>query len=150
MLYIVQVQSRDLKRNIVEQICDLLLPEFRKNGIGDSCNSFEFQHMWDTLLKGERPAALFLFINDKRVCGLLGGVTFDDPLTGLRYAAEVVWCIDPEYRGMGWGTKLLQSFENWAKLNDCSRVVIHVSSRRLSNCVPSEYFPYQIEFLKEL
>ncbi len=144
----------DLDNETVDQICSLLIPIFQASNVGDSCNSFEFQHLWRSLSQQDPPSVLFLLKDGDRVLGLIGGVTFDDPLTGLRYAAEVVWRVSPEAGGQGWGLKLLQRFEWWARENKCKRVVLHSSTREeVAFCQkvgPLEYNPYQVEFLKEL
>ncbi len=144
----------DLDNETVDQICHLLIPIFQKSNVGDSCNPFAFQHLWKSLSQQDPPAVLFLLRDGNKILGLLGGVTFDDPLTGIRYAAEVVWRVSPEVGGQGWGLKLLQVFEWWAREHECKRVVLHSSTKEeiaLSQKVgPLGYNPYQVEFLKEI
>ena len=145
----------DLDNETVDQICSLLVPAFQASNIGDSCNSFEFQHLWRSLQQNNGlPAILFLLRDGNKIFGLLGGVTFDDPLTGLRYAAEVVWRVSPEAGGQGWGLKLLQRFEWWAGSQGCKRIVLHGSTKEeVALCQkigPLGYNPYQIEYVKEI
>ena len=154
MIEIIEATESDLSAQNIDQICGLLEPIFKKTNVGQSCNSFELRHLWESLLWKSTPATLFLLIDGPKILGLIGGFTFDDPLTKIRYAAEVMWRVSPEAGGQGWGLKLLQSFERWARENGCSRTVIHGSAldqaRTNKKVSPLGYSQYQIEYMKEL
>ena len=154
MISITEVKRKDLNSRAVDRICSILIPAFEKANVGKECNSFEFKHFWLSLLNGTPPAVLFLLRDEGVIVGILGGLVFDDPLTGLRYAAKIVWRVAPSHGGLGWGMKLLQSFEWWAKDHDCDRVVVSGSSNEwidLQDKVkPLGYVPYQVEFMKEI
>jgi len=154
MIEIVNADELDLDIDSIDQLCEILLPAFRKANIGESCNAFEFRHLWETLLTQDPPAALFILRENQEILGVLGGITYEDPLTGIKYAAEVVWRVAPKAGGQGWGMKLLQAFEWWARDQNCKRIVLHGSAAEVCNLGnkirPLGYRDYQVEFMKEI
>jgi GNAT superfamily N-acetyltransferase len=131
-----------------------MIPKFKQCNVGDTLSAFEFKHFWQSMEDEGRPSVLLLLKSDFRVVGLLGFVLFTDPLTGLRYAAEVIWNVDQGFVGEGWGMKLLEESERIAREEGCQRMVLHCSAmgmNRLQKKIePRGYKPYQAEFLKEL
>lgn len=154
MVEIVRMKREDLDSETVDRICEIMTPIFKEAGIGRGCVAMGFKGFWDMMLSQVPPAALFLLMDDEKIGGLIGGIVFDDPMTEERYAAEVMWRVVPAAQHFGWGMKLLQSFEWWAREQGCKRIVIHGSAGHLEELgekiLPLGYAPYQVEFMKEI
>lgn len=60
--------------------------------------------------------------DDERFAGFIAAVCPAHPFTGQRYADEVAWWVEPEYRSGLTGPKLLRSLEDWARQNGCDLV----------------------------
>jgi hypothetical protein len=152
VIEIVRAKKEDINAEVADLICGFLLPAFKRSKIGTECSAFAFEHFWKGVIEGTPPAALFLLKDGNEILGLIGGLTFRDPLTNLLYGAEVVWRV--KGGGHGWGIKLLQAFEWWAASEGCSRIVLHGSFKELhsldSKISPLGYNRYQVEWMKEI
>lgn len=51
---------------------------------------------------------------DETPIGMLAMGLFEHPMSGERVASEVVWWVDPAYRGSSVGRRLLRAAETWA------------------------------------
>lgn len=52
---------------------------------------------------------------DSTIIGMLALVAVTHPMTGQRYAEEIAWWVEPEYRGGLIGPRLHRAGEQWAR-----------------------------------
>lgn len=70
--------------------------------------------------------ATFLTLEvDGKIVGGLGCIKYPDLHDGVLTAVETVWFVHPDYRG--YGMKLFDAYEQWAKNNGCKKIaMIHM------------------------
>jgi GNAT superfamily N-acetyltransferase len=69
----------------------------------------------------ERGAVILLAVEDGKPFGMLAGALSKHLVTGQIFADEIVWWVDPAYRGSRRaGPALLCSFKEWARERGCS------------------------------
>lgn len=73
-----------------------------------------------------KDQATFLTLEvDNQIVGGLGCIRYPDLHNGLLTAVETVWFVHPDHRG--YGMKLFDAFEEWAKKHGCKRLaMIHM------------------------
>lgn len=59
-------------------------------------------------------SVLLLSVQDNKIVGFLGGTVTSIPFVGVRSAMEILWWMDPDYRGKE-GLQLLSAYEYWAR-----------------------------------
>jgi GNAT superfamily N-acetyltransferase len=69
---------------------------------------------------------ILLVIEDKEIVGMLGASVTESYFSNDRIAQELVWFVDPKYRGHRDSIKLIDAYERWAKMSKCS--VIQLST----------------------
>lgn len=57
---------------------------------------------------------IFVAEVERQVVGMIALVALNHPFTGTRYADELAWWVEPEYRHTLLGTRLLRWAESWA------------------------------------
>lgn len=62
---------------------------------------------------------IFVAEADGGLVGMIALVALVHPINGRRYAEELTWWVEPEYRRSTIGPKLLGSAEDWARQNGC-------------------------------
>lgn len=63
--------------------------------------------------------AALVFEHEGKVAGILMASAQAHPFSGTRYAAETVWWIDPDHRGMA-AVDMLRAYEVWAAEARCA------------------------------
>lgn len=81
-------------------------------------NEAHYQKAWENYFR-LGIGVIFLAENAGEILGGIGGVKFQEDLSGEWYAVEKFWYMKPEYRKSSAGIKLLRSFERWAVANGC-------------------------------
>jgi RimJ/RimL family protein N-acetyltransferase len=66
--------------------------------------------------------------SDGKTVGMLMGYITDYYFGNDRIACDILWYIDPDYRGSRAAIKLLRAFQHWAKEQGASEVCIGVST----------------------
>lgn len=60
--------------------------------------------------------------SETKLIGMLAIVVVPHPLTGLAYADEIAWWVEPEHRGGSIGPHILRSAETWARQKGANMV----------------------------
>jgi GNAT superfamily N-acetyltransferase len=84
--------------------------------------------------------------------GVLMASAQDHPFAAIRYAAEVVWWIDPDHRG-GTASEMLAAYEAWAVSRNCtfaSMAALEAAPRAGAIYRRRGYQPVETHFLKSL
>ncbi len=85
-----------------------------------------FKKSWTNII-GTNIGVIFVMRSGEVPIGILGGVKFSDPNSGEIMASEFFWFVRKGYRG--YGTKLMKKFEEWAKEQGATKIIMmHLSS----------------------
>jgi len=111
-----------------------------------------FADRWHAMLDYSESVMFILHEGDE-VNGLISGVMVSDMTTGERIAVVINWRVNE--RGKGWGVKLLETFEDWAKNHEAKYVETHArvdkglgkTHRKLKD---KQYIPASVIYLKEV
>jgi GNAT superfamily N-acetyltransferase len=69
--------------------------------------------------------AIFMLKDGNKVCGAIGGIKAEELHCGEMIAVETFWFVSPAHRGQG--LRLLELFEEWARVEKCEKVaMIHL------------------------
>ena len=63
--------------------------------------------------------------------GMVGAFVYAHPLSGERTVSEMVWWVDPDWRGSSVGTRLLHGLEAWAADQGATRLEMIAPSDRV-------------------
>jgi len=75
------------------------------------------------ILEGDRAKSIILlYIVDDRIVGMLAATTSELVINYDKIAHELMWWVEPEYRGGRAGIELLKAFEFWAKKIGCTKI----------------------------
>lgn len=72
-----------------------------------------------------------LALDEGKPVGLIGGAVNYFLFGGIKYAAEIAWWVEPEYRKSGVGKELIEAFEYWASKIDCKFVSMSALDKEL-------------------
>jgi RimJ/RimL family protein N-acetyltransferase len=90
------------------------------------------------MIDGELSTALVAKDED-RVIGYIVLIVAPVIWGNVRSAAEVLWRVEPEFRGQGVGKELLNAGLEWAEIMDCDLLEAHDGDgKRLHLCVGSK------------
>lgn len=67
------------------------------------------------------PSVIFGLWQDRELVGGLGGMIHPDLNTGVRYAVELFWYVDPSHRKTLGAARLPLTFKKWGKRNGAER-----------------------------
>jgi len=94
------------------------------------------------------PSRIVLMCADK---GMLAGMVYPFLYGHKLIATEVVWWVEPEYRGEGVGQYLLQAFEQWAKESNCALISVECLDDEIGKYYESKRFTlYERAYMKEI
>lgn len=96
----------------------------------DMLNGFDlgaFMETWTTIYMHNMGIVYGLFDNSAgELYGVIGGIKFQDPNSYAVLAQEMFWYVKKDRRGAG--LALLKRFEQWAREEGCSGVImVHLS-----------------------
>lgn len=74
-----------------------------------------------TLFLSAYPSVIFGLWHDKDLVGGIGGMIHPDLNTGVRYAVEFFWYVDPAHRNTLGAARLPLTFKKWGKRNGAER-----------------------------
>lgn len=96
--------------------------------------------------------AAFVAEVDGRLVGMLAVIVAPHPLTGVAYADEIVWWVEPEYRAGMIGPRLLHTTEKWARTKGVPsiRMVAPAGSQVGRFYEHRGYEPIETSYLREL
>ena len=86
-------------------------------------NAASYLHFWRGLLTSGRGVIFQLSTSAGEAMGWIGGMLFDDPLTGDLVVMESFWFAYPKHRGLG-AIKLIKRLEQWARDHRAVRLVM--------------------------
>jgi GNAT superfamily N-acetyltransferase len=98
------------------------------------------------------PNRLCLVMAAPNPVGVLMASAQEHPFAPVRYAAEVVWWIDPAHRGQG-AAEMLDAYEAWASEKGCafaSMAALAAAPRAGRIYERRGYVPAEIHYLKPL
>lgn len=96
---------------------------------------------------------VFVIRYEGEVVGLCAGVVTPLPFSKELVATELMWYVEPEFRGTPSSIKLMKAFEDWAKESGCAVCVMAYleTSTNVSNIYKRlGYRPQEHSFIKEL
>ena len=70
-------------------------------------------------LMNDENGALFVADVDGQLVGMIGVFAFAHPVSGERIGSEVMWWMEPDFRGAG--VRLLKKAEKWTKAQGATR-----------------------------
>lgn len=90
-------------------------------------------------------------MEDDKPVGLIGGAVAYFIFGGIKYATEVAWWVEPEYRKSGVGKELIEAFEYWAKQIDCKFVSMSALDKELPKFYEKlDYSFAEVSYIKGL
>lgn len=110
----------------------------------------------EKILGGDKSEALILlYIVNERPVGLLVGMKTEMNLNYDKIAHELIWWVEPQYRGGRAGIELFKAFEFWAKKVGCKLVQMSLVETEDAPKVQKIYSkfgykPTERAFLKEI
>lgn len=112
----------------------------------------KFTDLWTALINNG-TGVIFLLEHEGEITGTIGGMIYPEPYSGELVASEFFWFVHEANRGGG--IRLYKAFEQWARDNDCSQIMmVH-----LCDSMPDKlervykHFGYQaaeVRYVKEL
>ena len=117
-----EIKKGDELRNI-ESVIQKLGTEFLNEArINEKFNSKVFVSMWESLLKN-RSGIVFIAVDSiKGVVGMIGGLRYNNFISGKSVLSEAFWFVKKENRGCG--IKLLKNLEKWANDNEVEQIIL--------------------------
>lgn len=89
---------------------------------GIPINEKKFRNVIEHIMGNDLCLVLLLVTDRDEPVGMIAGHINEMIFSTDRMASEVVWWVDPEYRGTRHSIKLLDGFEYWAYKSGCSFV----------------------------
>lgn len=117
-----KVSGKDLTPKALLEIGEVLNAGWAAEKIPRVFSPTRFKQAWDYLLESTISALFFLYDDNHRVEGLIGGSICPDHLTDHIFGADIVWKVSPQ--GKGYGVKLLEEFETWATSMGATKIII--------------------------
>lgn len=127
---------------------------FKECGLPGSFKHEAFIHNW-TLFLSTNIGAMWAFVKNDKVVGLLGAILSPDMNDGELVAMETFWYVHPKHRNSIESVKLLMVFELWAQKIGAKRIMMaHLLSsmpKKLASYYERRgYRPLEINYVKEL
>lgn len=100
----------------------------------------------------EHGAGFLAETDDGQIVGMIGFIASKQVFTGAPYASEVVWWMEPEYRGGTAGPRLLVAGEEWATRKGLTSItmIAPVGTELHAFYARRGYVPVETIFLKGL
>lgn len=94
-----------------DEIKKMAMKFIEVSGYNDYSSEEAISNVITGLLSGPQNEKIIILVEG----GFLAGVATPFPFGPHLIASEVAWWVDPDSRGNGEGTRLLEAFEFWAK-----------------------------------
>lgn len=92
-----------------------------------------------------------LAFEDDKPIGMIGGAIAYFIFGGVKYATEVAWWVEPEYRKSGIGKELIEAFEYWANQVGCKFVSMSALDKELPKFYEKlDYSFAEVSYIKGL
>lgn len=82
-----------------------------------------FLYNWTSLLDKD-IGAMWAYMEEDKICGMLGGVLLPGLNDGELTATECFWYVLPEHRGSSGGIRLIREFQAFAKKMGAKRIIM--------------------------
>lgn len=129
------------------QIANKLAYKFCTEAYGEWADKAVITELVECLIFDEDKC----FFLDSTGVAFLAGVTNSFILGKLKMAIELGWYVAPESRGGGIGRQLMESFEDWAKTQECQLItMISIDDTVGDYYEKNGYKLYERTYMKEL
>lgn len=113
-----------------------------------------FIRNWQDIIDSKRGAIMAMFDGEKPVAGL-GAVLAPDLNSNTMMAIECWWHVQKPYRSLGYGQKLLDAYEDWAKDQGATRIcmvhLVKLQPEKLGSLFESRgYSKVEVNYVKIL
>ena len=120
-----RVGHEGLTPEALKDLKELLDKGFEKDLVPKKFSWQNFVNFWELMLFLPNTGLWFLYDDEEKVVGVIGGICTPDCLTEDKLAIETCWQVAEEVKGKGLGWELLTTFIEWAvKEQEASKVVI--------------------------